>query len=36
MANTVFPKAMPPASRCWPMPAPGSNAMNRRPSSRPC
>ncbi len=33
-ANTAFPKAMPPASRCWPTTAAGSSATSRRASSR--
>ena len=36
LAPTAFPKATPPASPCWPMPRPGSNAITRRCSARPC
>jgi error-prone DNA polymerase len=35
LAPTAFPKATPPASPCWPMPRPGSNAITRRCSARP-
>ena len=33
LANMASPKAMPPASPCWCMPRPGSNAITRPPSA---
>ena len=35
-ANTAFPNRTPPASRCWSMSPPGSNATNRPPSPARC
>ena len=35
-ANTDFPNRMPPVSRCWPMPVPGSSATNRPRFYAPC
>ena len=35
-ANTASPKAMPPASRCWSMSAPGSSATTPMPSWPRC